>query len=68
MISTNGGAITFKSTIDGANTLTTDTTGTTEFKGEVGFGTALAGLTIDGPATIDTDFIGTRARRPIPVR
>ncbi|HUO93202.1 MAG TPA: hypothetical protein VMU22_09785, partial [Rhizomicrobium sp.] len=59
VISTNGGAITFESTIDGGNTLTTDTAGTTEFKGEVGFGTALAGLTVDGPATIDTDFIRT---------
>ena len=58
-LASSSGAIDFASTIDGAFSLTANGATTTTFGGEVGVGTALSGLIVVGPATINTDAITT---------
>jgi hypothetical protein len=50
LMSNNSGNITFNKTVDGANSLTVNTAGTTTF-GDVGLGTALSSLTTDSAGT-----------------
>src|SRR5205814_475462 len=49
--------VTFGSTVDGVHALTID--GDAEFDGEVGVGTALTSLLVNGATMIDTDAITT---------
>lgn len=49
--STGGGAITFGSTVDGAQAFTVNTAGLTSFSGTIGAGSALTSLTTDGAGT-----------------
>ena len=57
--STGNGTISFGSMIDGAYSLTTDTTGATTFYYLVGSATPLSSLTIDGPTTIQSIAVKT---------
>ena len=60
--STNSGAITFGSTIDGAFALTVNTAGATVFEGTVGGTTLLTSLTTDAPGTTSFAISGGQIR------
>ena len=53
LTSTSSGNVKFAGTVDGAYSLTVDTSGTTEFDGAVGSTTALTSLTTDAGGTTD---------------
>ena len=60
-LQSQGGAVHFQSTVDGAHALTVNTAGQTRFQGSVGLTTALSSVTTDAPGStlIDAGLVRT---------